>query len=266
MTLLQIVVIAVIQGLTEFLPISSSGHLVILPSLTGWPDQGARIDIAVHVGTLVAVTFYFRRDLVDMFVGLARLGRGDAAPGARLLVNLAIATLPVVVVGLLLHESGLGAALRSVEVVGWTTLGFGVLLFAADRLGMTFKRVEHLSATAALAIGLAQVLALVPGTSRAGITMTAARALGFERQDAARFSMLLSIPTIAAAGILGGLDIYASGDFRLGLDALLAAGFACATALAAISLMMAWLRHATFTPFIIYRAILGIALLTYTYL
>jgi undecaprenyl-diphosphatase len=151
-------------------------------------------------------------------------------------------------------------------VVGWTTLGFGVVLFVADRLGMTFKRVEHLSAAGALAIGLAQVLALIPGTSRAGITMTAARALGFERQDAARFSMLLSIPTIAGAGILGGLDIYASGDPRLGLDALLAAVFACATALVAISLMMAWLRHATFTPFIIYRAILGIALLTWVYL
>jgi undecaprenyl-diphosphatase len=263
--LLQIVVIAILQGITEFLPISSSGHLVILPSLTGWPDQGTLIDVAVHVGTLVAVVFYFRRDLLQMIVGLVRLGRSDAAQGARLLVNLVIATLPVVAVGALVHQSGLTSALRSVEVVGWTTLVFGVVLFVADRLGMTFKRLEHMRAGGALIVGLAQVLALIPGTSRAGITMTAARGLGFERQDTARFSMLLSIPTIAAAGTLGGLDIYASGDLRLGLDALLAAGFACATALAAIALMMAWLRRATFTPFVIYRAILGIALLTWAY-
>jgi undecaprenyl-diphosphatase len=258
-------VVAVVQGITEFLPISSSGHLVAVPALTGWPDQGGVIDVAVHVGTLVAVVLYFRRDLAAMVMGLARARRKDGDPGARLLAYLVLATVPVVIAGGLVEWWGLREQVRGIEVVAWATIVFGLVLYVADRVGMKLRQLEHLTAGAAVTIGLAQVLALIPGTSRAGITVTAARALGFERRDAARFSMLLSIPTIAAAGTLGAIEIYRSGNSMLGLDALLAAAFSCLAALVAIALLMAWLRHASFTPFVIYRVAVGTALLVWAY-
>ena len=265
MSLLHIVVLAIVQGITEFLPISSSGHLVVIPKLAGWPDQGLLLDVSVHVGTLTGVVLYFRRDLVQMLFSLGRLRRGAREPGARILLYLLLATLPIVVAGGLVEWFGLGGPLRSVEVVGWATLIFGLVLFAADRRGMTLKRLEHMSGGGALIIGLAQVLALVPGTSRAGIAITAARVLGYERREAARFSMLLSIPTIVAAGTLGGIELYQLGDLRLGFDAALAAALSCVASLGALAVLMAWLRHATFTPFIVYRTILGTALLAWAY-
>ncbi len=265
MPLLHILVIALVQGITEFLPVSSSGHLVAVPALTGWADQGGVIDVAVHVGTLVAVMLYFRRDLAEMVTGLARARRKDGDPGARLLGYLLLATVPIVIAGALVEWSGLRDRLRGIEVVGWATIIFGLVLYAADHLGMKLRRLEHLTAGGAILIGLAQVLALIPGVSRAGITITAARALGFERRDAARFAMLLSIPTIIAAGTLGAIEIYRAGDLSVGLDALLAAAFSCLAALGAIAVLMAWLRHASFTPFIIYRVAIGSALLTWAY-
>ena len=265
MPLLHILVIALVQGITEFLPVSSSGHLVAVPALTGWEDQGGVIDVAVHVGTLVAVMLYFRRDLAEMVTGLGRARRRDGDPGARLLGYLLLATVPIVIAGALVEWSGLRDRLRDLEVVGWATIIFGLVLYAADLLGMKLRRLEHLSAGSAVLIGLAQVLALIPGTSRTGITISAARALGFERRDAARFAMLLSIPTIIAAGTLGVIEIHRAGDLRLGLDALLAAAFSCLAALGAIAVLMAWLRHASFTPFVIYRVAIGSALLTWAY-
>jgi undecaprenyl-diphosphatase len=163
----------------------------------------------------------------------------------------------VVIAGAVLSSAGLLEGLRSPALIGWTMLGFGVLLYAADRLNMTIRTIEHMTTVHALIIGAAQVLALVPGTSRAGITMTAARALGYERAEAARFSMLLSMPTILAAGSLVGYKLYRAGDMELGLAAGIAAGLAFVSALAAIGLMMAWLKRASFTPFVIYRVALG---------
>lgn len=262
---IQLLVLALVQGVTEFLPISSWGHLVLLKDFAAWPDHGPLIEIAVHVGTLGAVCLYFRRDLWWMVTGLARLGAAPPDPGARLLVLVATATVPVVVAGAALVQVDLLGLLRSAVVVGWTTLGFGVLLYAADRLNLTISRIDHMSVGHALFIGIAQVLALVPGTSRSGITMTAARMLGYERTEAARFSMLLSIPTIAAAGGLAAVELYRAGDAWLIGDALLAAAMAFVAALAAIGLLMAWLRRATFTPFVVYRVALGAGLLWWAY-
>ncbi len=256
MSLLHLAVLAVVQGITEFLPISSSGHLILVPKLFGWPDQGLVIDVAVHVGTLGAVILYFWRDVWAMVVGLGRLLRGQRDPGARLAGYVVVATIPVVAAGFAVNTYA-GDGLRSLEVIGWATLGFGIVLYVADRLGMTLRRLEHVGLHDAIIVGLAQVLALIPGTSRSGITMTAARMLGMERTDAARFSMLLSIPTILGAGTLKGLELYQSSDATLTLAAILAAGLALIAALAAIALMMAWLRRATFTPFVIYRIALG---------
>jgi undecaprenyl-diphosphatase len=278
LTLLQLVVVALVQGITEFLPISSSGHLVVLPALAGWPDQGLVIDIAVHVGTLCAVGAYLWRDLLDMLASLGRLLRGrpqrrslaaggeDAgrSGGARMILLVIVGTVPVVLAGAGLHVLR-PDGIRAIEVVAWTTLGFGVVLYLADRLGMTLRRLEHLTVLHALVIGLAQALALVPGTSRAGITMTMARMLGYERADAARFSLLLAIPAILGAGTLAGWELYQAGDLQVGLDALLAALFAFGAALVAIAAMMHWLRRASFTPFVIYRLALGGALLAWLY-
>jgi len=150
-------------------------------------------------------------------------------------------------------------------VIGWTTLGFGIALWVIDRVSMTLRRVEHLTYFEAIVIGVSQCLALVPGTSRSGITMTAARLLGYERGEAARFSMLLSMPTILAAGTLAAIDIYKAGNAMLTTDALIGAGLSCISALVAISLMMAWLKHASFGIFALYRVILGAFLLWVAY-
>ncbi|EKV31984.1 Undecaprenyl-diphosphatase [Caenispirillum salinarum AK4] len=264
MTLLQILVLALVQGITEFLPISSSGHLVLVPALTGWPDQGLDMDVAVHVGTLLAVILYFHKDVLAMAGGLGRMARGRRDPMGRLALQVAVATVPIVVVGLLLKDH-IATYGRLIAVIGWTTLIFGILLWVVDRLCMTVKRAEHMSWVDVLVVGFAQVLALVPGTSRSGITMTAARLMGYEREESARISMLLSIPTILGAGVLAGLDIAERGDWQLTLSALIGAGLAFVSALVAIALMMAWLRRASYTIFAVYRVILGIGLLAWAY-
>ena len=266
MTLLQLVVIALVQGVTEFLPVSSSGHLRLLALFGGWPDRGLAIDVAVHVGTLLAVVVYLRRECAAMAAGLLRLRAGLADPGVRLLAHLGLATVPVVAAGGL-AVLWFGSGWRnSLPLIAWATLGFGVALHLADRLGAARRTLAEMGRASALAIGLAQMLALIPGASRAGVTITAARALGYGRRDAARFSMLLSIPAIAAAGALAAWELGAAADAALRAEALAAAGLAFAAALAAIAAMMGWLARATFTPFVVYRVLLGGALLAVCYL
>ena len=264
MPILHIVVLAVVQGITEFLPISSSGHLILVPIVFGWPDQGLMMDVAVHVGTLGAVMLYFWRDVAAMAMGLVHLARGKWTPGAKLALWVILGTIPVVVAGFALNRY-YPDGIRSMAVIGWATLGFGVLLYAADRLGGTGRRLGAMNLPQALVIGLSQILALIPGTSRSGITMTAARMLGFDRSDAARFSLLLSIPTILGAGVLKGKELYETGNAQLTADAYTAAGLALLSALVAIWAMMQWLRRSTFTPFVIYRIILGVVLLVFAY-
>lgn len=269
MPLLHIVVLALVQGVTEFLPISSSGHLVLVWALFDWggwqvpeqtPSDRLILDVAVHIGTLFAVCLYFWRDLGQMALGLGRLALGRGGPGARLALHVALGTVPLYLVGYLFQDP-ITQILHDVQVVAWATIGFAVVLLLADRLGMTVRRLEHMTAANAIVIGLAQVLALVPGTSRAGITMTAARVFGFERPEAARFSLLLAIPAILGAGALAGLDLHRLNNPRLGLDALLAAAIAFVFALLAIDLMLRWLQRAGFTPFVVYRIALGAVLL-----
>jgi undecaprenyl-diphosphatase len=253
MALFQITILALVQGITEFLPISSSGHLIMLPIIAGWPDQGLTVDIAVHVGTLAAVVVYFHRDVRALISGGFGLLAGRRDDNTRLALYMIVGTVPVVITGMAASRY-LGDALRNIEVIGWTTLTFGIALWLADRFGMTARRIEHMRLPDVVIIGLAQALSVIPGTSRSGIT------------DGARFSMLLSIPTIIAAGTLAGLDLYQAGDARLTLDAMLAASLAFVTALAAIAILMAWLQHATYTPFVIYRVILGLTLLYFVYI
>jgi undecaprenyl-diphosphatase len=261
----QLITLAIIQGITEFLPISSSGHLIMIPALTGWTDQGPLVDVAVHVGSLVAVLIYFWRDVLMLLAGLGQLLRGRLTPEARLLLMLAVASLPVLVAGYLLVRSGYVSDLRTLAVIAWANLGFAVVLWIADGMGLTIRRVEHTSWFDAIMVGLAQVCSLVPGASRAGVTMTMARFLGFERADAARLSMLLSIPTILALGGATAYELYGSGDFALQEGAIIAAALSCLAALIAIWMMMAILRRATMFIFVAYRLALGIVLLAFIY-
>lgn len=263
-TLVQLAVIALIQGLTEFLPISSSGHLILIPSVTGWQDQGLVIDVAVHVGTLGAVMAYLWRDIWTMLKGLCKPGNVRRNPGLKLMAHLIIATVPVVIVGGLVFTH-VGDMLRSAVVVGWATIGFGVLLYIADRFTVTINRVEHMTWGRALIIGIAQVFALIPGASRAGTTITMARWLGFERTDAARFSMLMSIPAILAAGGAATLKLIEDDAQHVLADAIVAGAMAFVAAFIAIVLMMSWLKTASFTPFVIYRLFLGVAILAWAY-
>jgi undecaprenyl-diphosphatase len=199
-----------------------------------------------------------------MLVGLLRLATGRLDEGGRLAGLIVVGTLPVVAAGFLARD-WIAANLHGVAVVAWANIVFACLLWAADRYGLLLRRVQHMRLVEALVVGLAQVLALVPGTSRAGVTMTVARLLGYEREEAARFSLLLAIPAIAGAGLLIGVDLYQREALQLGREALLAAGISMLTALAALFLMMRWLRHASFQPFVLYRLALGALLLWLVY-
>lgn len=266
MPLFQLFLVALVQGVTEFLPVSSSGHLILLPRFAGLDDQGLAIDVAVHVGTLAAVCLYFRADVAAGLAGLPRLLRGRVdTPGARLALALVVATIPVVVAGAALHLTGLSAALRSVALIGWTTLGFGLVLYWADRTGATERRAEDWSLRHALVMGLWQALALIPGTSRSGITITGARRLGYGRADAARLAMLMSIPAIAASGILLGAEAVATLNTDVLRDGAIAAALAFLAALLALALMMRLLRSVSFTPYVVYRIGLGLVLLAIAY-
>jgi len=267
-SLLQIFVLAVVQGITEFLPISSSGHLILVPELTDWPDQGVKMDVAVHVGTLGAVMLYFRQDVVRLFNGLFDLvlfrKRSDGSD-KFLFLSLVLATIPVVIFGAVASMTGLNDLWRTMEVIAWTSIIFGILLYVIDTRCPVTKQIADLKYGQALIMGLAQVIALIPGTSRSGITMTAARGMGFSRTEAARYSMLMSIPTILAAGTLESLKLIDSGDTTLGMDVIIGAVLAFIAALLAIAGLMKWLQRSSMTPFVIYRVLLGIGLLAFVY-
>ncbi len=265
MALLQIIVLAVVQGITEFLPISSQAHLILVDDFASWPDAGLQVRVAVHVGSLGAVVLYFRRDLWAIIKGMFLMMAGRVSDGSRMAVNLFVASVPVIGAGAAVVLLDVADALQTPEVIAWTMLGFGILLWFADRVGMTVRRIEHMTGGAALMIGLAQILALIPGASRAGITMTAARMLGYERTEASRFSMLLALPVILAAGGWDAVSIYRAGNLQLGMDAVLAAALAFAVAFGSIAFLMKWLERATFTPFVIYRVVLGGGLIYWIY-
>ncbi len=266
MLLLHLILVALVQGITEFLPVSSSGHLILLPALTGLEDQGQVIDVAVHVGSLGAVMLYFRSETAQLLRGLPKVARRRIEDqDAWLALCLIIATVPVVIAGLILKLTGLDEALRSVAIIGWTTLIFALVLYVADRKGPTQKATQQWSLRDAFSMGLWQVLALIPGASRSGVTITGARTLGYARRDAARLAMLMSIPTIIASGVLVGADVVTSMDASAARDASIAAVFAFLAALGALHFMMRLLRSVSFTPYVIYRVFLGMALLAYAY-
>jgi undecaprenyl-diphosphatase len=267
MVFYHLFILALVQGITEFLPVSSSGHLALTHAITGHNDvdQMIMLDIAVHVGTLFAVLLYFRADFYKIAGGFFSFLRGGKSEKTALFLYILIGSVPVVIAGFIMHLFPMDWS-RSLALIGWTTLLFGVLLGIADRAAVKFKTLEQMNIKTAFIIGLAQCLALVPGTSRSGITMTAARFLGFDRTQAARFSLLLGMVAIAGAGLIGGIDVVQTASSVFTISIVFAALIAFVSGVIAIHIMMKWLAKASFMPFVVYRIILGTALLFVAYL
>lgn len=264
MTLEQILLLSFIQGVTEFLPISSSGHLVLVPILCSWKDQGLMMDVAAHIGTLGSVLFYFYKDVISLLKGLFSFLKGQINENTRLLLNLIIATIPVVLLGIL-FEKMFGTTLRSTLVIAWAGIIFGILLYVSDKYGDLKETVADTNLKRALFFGLAQCVALVNGVSRSGACLTAGRFMSYKRTEAARFAFLMSIPTIIAAGTLKGHHLIKEGDFSMLSTAALMMTFSFIFGLFAIGFMMRWLQRSTLTPFVIYRIVLGLFLLISIY-
>lgn len=266
MPLFQLILVAFIQGITEFLPVSSSGHLILLPYLTGLEDQGQVIDVAVHIGTLFAVVIFFWSDVRMGLVGTPRMltGRIDT-PGSKLAFLLLLTTLPAIVIGCALKFSGLSDGMRSITVIGWTMIVFGLFLYWADQRGPITKSQSDWTKRDAIIMGLWQVIALIPGTSRSGICITSGRMLGYSRTESAKIAMLMSIPVIIASGTLLAVEVAADANMAIARDGAIAAVFSFGFALVALTLMMRLLRSTTYTPYVIYRVLLGVALLAIAY-
>jgi len=282
MTLLQLLLIAVVQGISEFLPISSSGHLILIPYLTDWPDQGPQIDVAVHVGSLLAIIVYFFKDVVVLARGgFASIGIGSSNANApaerRLFWWIVLGTIPAVMFGLSIKmgvfngvaqslfgitvvDDDLMSSIRFTDLIAVNLIVYGLLLGLADWLGKEVKSFEDMSWKDGLIVGLAQALAIIPGTSRSGVTMTAARALGYKRVEAARFSFLLSIPAVAGAGVLIVPEILEAGA-GLAIDALIAGVLTFISAFVTMAFLMNFLKRASMMVFVVYRVALGVALL-----
>lgn len=281
MTLFQQILIALVQGITEFLPISSSGHLILIPYLTDLPDQGPLIDVAVHVGSLLAIIVYFFKDVVVLARGgFASIGVGASAPNApaerKLFWWIALGTIPAVVFGLSIKmgvfnglasnvfgieiiDGDLMSSIRFIDLIAFNLIFYGILLGIADWVGKEIKVFEDMSWRDGLIVGLAQALAIIPGTSRSGVTMTAARALGYKRVEAARFSFLLSIPAVAGAGVLIVPEIFEAGT-ALAWDALVAGVLTFIAAFLTMAFLMNFLKKASMMVFVIYRVAMGVAL------
>ena len=257
----QIVVLALVQGLTEFLPISSSAHLILVPTLTSWEDQGLAFDVIVHLGTLTAVVWYFRKDIVTLTNDWTRSCiKREQTGESRLAWLVILGSIPVGLAGLLFNDF-IETALRSPVVIGWATIGFGLLLGLSDRVGKKISNEHQLSWKNGIMIGISQALALIPGTSRSGITMTAGLFVGLTRQGAARFSFLLSIPAILMAGGYKSLKLIEQTEavdwFALGLGYALSA----ISAYLCIHYFLKLLDNIGMTPFVIYRVIQGVILI-----
>ena len=252
--------LAMLQGFTEFLPISSSAHIILPKELLGWPDQGLIFDVAVHVGSLIAVLLYFRRDIVILFKAWlgSCLGKGQNAD-SRLAWYVIFATIPAGLIGFALSDV-VEQYSRSMLIIASTSIIFALLLYIADRIGKQELSIENLTLKSSLTVGLFQVLALLPGTSRSGATMTAALFCGLDRKAAAKFSFLLAIPIIAAGGLLEGYELVSSQQASQWGMLLYAIAVSAVVSWLCIHYFLRLIDRIGFMPFIIYRVLMGLAL------
>ncbi len=263
MSIIEIIVLALIQGLTEFLPISSSAHLILPSQILGWQDQGLAFDVAVHVGTLGAVVLYFRKEVVDILgAWFKSFGSQGATDDSKLGWWIIVGTIPAAILGLIFKDL-IELYLRSAWVIAVTTILFGLLLWYADAKGKQTKTIYQLNWKSALMIGMAQAMAMIPGTSRSGITMTAGLMLGMNKQSAARFSFLLAIPVILMMGLYYTIEL-ALGDHIVEWNTLmLGAGLSFISAYACIFFFLKVIERMGMMPFVIYRLLLGLGLIVF---
>ena len=251
---IEILILAIIQGISEYLPVSSAAHLVLVSKYYVFTNQSLLIDICLHLGSLIAIIFYFRNDILNFI------------KNRDFLIKILIGTIPIIPVGYIMFQTGLINQLRNLEVIGWMSLIFGILLYVGDRSKITKKIDTQFTNKSAIIIGLFQVLALIPGVSRAGITITSGRLLGFNRFDSAKISFFLSIPTLAAASLLGIYNIYKEGSAELNFLAIIAVTFSFIFSYFTIALFLNFIKKFSLNIFIIYRIILSLFILGIVYL
>lgn len=257
MEFLHLLVLSLVQGLTEFLPVSSSGHLVVMPKIFDWPDQGILIDVALHIGTLTAILAYYRKDIFEILQAVLHWHDPAQKKMRNLGLYILAGSIPAGLAGLAIAYF-FPDGIRNIQVIAAASIFFGILMGAADIKCPQGKTIKDVTLASALLIGCAQVFALLPGGSRSGITLTAARFLGFDRVDAARFSFLLGIPVMAGAGALSLLEIANAQDPELWRNALLAISMAFIAALGAIHFMMRWLQRGSLMIFAVYRVLFAL--------
>ena len=250
----EILILSAIQGIFEFLPVSSAAHLVLVSEYYDFVNQNLLIDICLHLGSLIAIIFYFRDDLSNFI------------KNKNFLIKILIATTPIIPVGYILYQTGLIYQLRNIEIIGWMSLIFGIFLYISDKTKITKKIDSNFTNKSAIAIGIFQVLALVPGVSRSGITISAGRLLGYGRYEAAKISFLLSIPTLAAASFLGIYNIYNEGSAELNFLAIIAVIFSAIFSYVSIAIFLNFIKKFTFNIFVIYRIVISLFLLGIVYL
>lgn len=262
---IDILVLAIVQGITEFLPVSASGHLILVPQLYCWPAQSLVLEVAAQIGLLLALVLYFWRDLLNMSQGAYKVLRGKRDGRVRLIGLLLVAAIPVLAAGYA-AEIYLADRLHSPLIVAAALIGFGALLYVADKMGLTVRRIEHLSWGGAFAIGVFQCLSVIPGASRVGLALTLGRIMGFERPDAVRFSFLLSIPVIVVTGLYKGWLLFRAGEAAALQGAGLMIALVAIAGFLGVAFLMYWVRRADFTPFVAYRLALGLFVLYLFYL
>ena len=250
----EILLLSAIQGISEFLPVSSVAHLVIISKYYEFVNQNLLIDICLHLGSLIAIIFYFRNDLIHFI------------KNKDFLIKIFVGTIPIIPVGYILYETGLIDQLRNIKVIGWMSLIFGILLYISDKSKVSKKINTEFSNKSAVIIGLFQTLALIPGVSRAGITITSGRLLGFDRLDSAKISFFLSIPTLGAASLLGIYNIYKEGSAELNFLAIIAVIFSFIFSYITIALFLKFIQKFSLNIFIIYRIALSLFILAVVYL
>jgi len=250
----EILLLSAIQGISEFLPVSSVAHLVIISKYYEFVNQNLLIDICLHLGSLIAIIFYFRNDLLHFM------------KNKDFLIKIIVGTIPIIPVGYILYETGLVDQLRNIKVIGWMSLIFGILLYISDKSKVSKKINTEFSNKSAIIIGLFQTLALIPGVSRAGITITSGRLLGFDRLDSAKISFFLSIPTLGAASLLGIYNIYKEGSAELNFLAIIAVIFSFIFSYITIALFLKFIQKFSLNIFIIYRIALSLFILAVVYL
>ena len=251
---IEIFILSLIQGVSEFLPVSSSAHFVLFSEYYEFNNQNLLIDISLHLGSLIAIIFYFRRDLFNF------------VQNKSFLIKIILGTIPIIPVGYILYKTELINFLRSLEVIGWMSLIFGILLYISDKFDITKKIDTEFTNSSAIIIGLFQVLALIPGVSRSGITITSGRLLGFSRVDSAKISFFLSMPTLAAASLLGIYNIYKEGSAELNFLAIIAVIFSFIFSYFTIVLFLNFIKKFSLNIFVIYRIILSLFILAVVYL